>query len=159
MIYTTDDVSIDNLKHFKFWDKVKERKHNLRVVAFVVAKDIVTPEFNRWFSDQQDWVEIGVHCYEHSKPQEGWREDQEQQIQKAINTLKPYLPKRYLYRPPGFRFLPQTEPILKRLGFAGIAHQQFIKIFDTWEKIRVFNTHCTENEFNNPIGKIWQKLT
>ena len=158
MVYSTDDLSIENLEHFKYWDLVKEKYPQLKVIAFTIAEGILTKEFEEWFEQHKDWVEIGVHCYNHEKLQEGWREDQEVWIEKARDMLKPFLPKRYLYRPPGFRFLPKTEKILKKLGFSGIAHQPFIKYFDTKEKFSVLNTHCTYDKFLNPIGKIWEQI-
>ena len=158
MVYSTDDLSIENLKYFQYWDKVKERFPRLRLTAFVVAEGLPVKEFEEWFELRKDWVTIGVHCFNHSRVQEGWREDQGIWIAAALAILKPYLPKRFLYRPPGFRFLPKTEKILKDSGFAGIAHQEFIKYFDTLEKVRVFNTHCTFDQFHNPIGQIWSKI-
>lgn len=158
MVYSTDDLSVENLENFKYWDKVKERYPSLKVLAFTVAKGLPTPEFLNWYESHKNWVEIGVHCYDHEKPQEGWREDQEIQIANALSVLGPFLPKRFIYRPPGFRFLPKTEKILKELGFSGIAHIDFIKYFDTGEKVKIFNTHCTKEEFINPIGKIWEKI-
>ena len=158
MIYSTDDLSIENLKYFKYWDLVKQKKPDLKVIAFTVAKGLPSQEFDDWYEEHKSWVGIGIHCYDHEKPQEGWREDQREYIERARDILKPYLPAKYLYRPPGFRFLPKTEKILKELGFAGIAHQGFIKYFESGEKLPVFNTHCTEEHFANPIGQIWQKL-
>lgn len=158
MVYSTDDVSVDTLQHFVYWDKVKKRYPELKLIAFVVAEGLPTPEFDSWYNERKDWVEIGVHCYNHDRPQEGWRDDQEYWIGKARDVLKPYLPERYLYRPPGFRFLPKTERILEKLGFAGIAHQEGIKYFDGQEGQPVLNTHCTESDFINPIGKIWKEL-
>lgn len=157
-VYTTDDLSIENLEHFKYWDLVKAKKPDLRVIAFTIAKDIDCPEFRKWYDSHKGWVEIGVHCYDHERPQEGWRTDQREQIEKARDILKPFLPERYLYRPPGFRFLPFTERILKDLGFAGIAHQEFIKYFDTGEFFPVINTHCTLNQYVAPIGAVWNQI-
>lgn len=158
MVYSTDDLSVKNLEYFKYWDLVKVSKPDLKVIAFTIAENLPTASFIDWFETHRDWVEIGVHCFNHQKPQEGWREDQRFWIERALKILKPFLPNRYLYRPPGFRFLPMTEKILKELGFSGIAHQEFIKYFDTQEKIPVFNTHCTFDLYANPIGKIWKEL-
>ena len=157
-IFTTDDVSLENLKHFKYFDFIKEAKPGFKMIAFVIAKDILSDDFYKWYDLHKNWVEIGVHCYDHDKPQEGWRDNQKEYIEKARDILKPFLSERYLYRPPGFRFLPKTERILKELGFGGIAHQEFVKYFDTGEKISVFNTHCTYDQYINPIGQIWKNL-
>ena len=158
IIYSTDDLSRENLKHFKYWDMVKESHPKLKVVAFVIVKDLDLNLFSDWYEEKKQWVEIGVHCWGHEKPQLGWRDDQEYYIKKARDVLAPFLPEHYLFRFPGFRFLPKSEKILKKLGFAGIAHQEFIKYFDTGEFFPVINTHCTFDQFQNPIGQIWQNI-
>ena len=158
MLYSTDDVSTENLKYFKFWDLVKASHPRLELIAFVIAKDLDLKAFGDWYEERKDWVEVGVHCYDHGRPQEGWREDQEDEIKKALEILGPFLKERFLYRPPGFRFLPKTELILKRLGFGGIAHQEFVKYFDTGQRIQIFNTHCTLDQYEKPIGLIWKSL-
>jgi predicted deacetylase len=167
MQLTIDDVCPSNLEHFKYVDAIKKRIPSLKVIAFVIAnfneeEDILRSyEFYEWWKPRQCWVEIGVHGYDHrfDDLQEGWRQDQKEYIKKAKTLLEFHLPERPLYRPPGFRFLNKTEGILKDLGFAGIAHQGFIKYFDTGEIIETIDTHCTFNEFHNPIGMIWQNLT
>lgn len=158
MVFSTDDLSVDNLQHFCYWDLAKKRNPGLKVLAFTIAEGLPCKEFDDWFMQHKDWVEIGVHCYNHDKPQEGWRDDQEYWIKKALDVLTPYLPEKFIYRPPGFRFLPKTEGILKKLGFAGIAHQDFIKYFNTGELVGVCNTHCTYDKFVNPIGQIWNQI-
>jgi len=157
MIFSTDDLSTENLEHFKYWDYVKKEIPNFKLIAFVIAEGL-DERFDNWYMEHKDWVEIGVHCYNHDRLQEGWREDQEYWIEKARDVLLPYLPKNYLYRPPGFRVLSKTEGILKKLGFAGIAHQEFIKYFDTGETIPVFNTHCSLDKHLNPIGEKWKTI-
>ena len=166
MIFATDDVFPSNLKYFKYWDLVKEAHPELKLICFVVAKynndeneDVSkNQEFKEWYERTKKWVTIGVHGYDHQMPQEGWRDDQEKYITMARNLLMPYLPTNYLYRPPGFRFLGKTESILKKLGFAGIAHETVIKYFSTGELFGpILNTHCCD-KFNNPIEKIWKNL-
>ncbi len=156
--YTTDDLGVDTLKYFKYFDQIKKERRDFKLLAFVIAKDLPVFEFTEWYVNRKDWVEVGIHCWEHSKPQEGWRIDQAYYIEKARDKLKAFLPERYLYRAPGFRVLPKTEKILRELGFAGIAHQEFIKYFDSGEQIPVWNSHCTETEFYNPISEIWKQL-
>lgn len=164
-IFTTDDLSISNLKFFEYFDRVHAKYPEFKLIAFTVARmddkdeeDISkSREFKEWF-EAHPWVEIGVHGYDHIRPQEGWREDQEEYIKKALDILRSYLPKRFLYRAPGFRTLPKTEGILKKLGFAGIAHRNFIKYFDTGEIVQpLLNTHCGPN-FENPIVEIWNNI-
>ena len=163
MIYTTDDVCPSNLVYFKFWDKVKESNPNLKVIAFTIAnnqeKEDVSrsDEFKAWFDERKSWVEIGVHGYDHTFPPEGERENQEELIRKSVEILKPFLPENYLYRPPGFQLTCKTEPICRKLGFAGIAHQTRIKYFDGHFETDLINTHCCD-KWNNPITKVWRKL-
>jgi hypothetical protein len=51
-----------------------------------------------WYEHHKDWVEIGVHGYDHyqDRLQEGWREDQKDYIEKALMVLKPFLPEKFL---------------------------------------------------------------
>ena len=158
MILTTDDLSVDNLVHFKYWDLVKVAKPETKLVAFTIAEGINQDNFLKWWEARKDWVEIGVHGFNHTEPQEGWRDDQEIYWQKSLDILRPFLPERPLFRAPGFRVLNKTEKIIREMGFRGIAHQRFIKYFDTGELVPVFNTHCTEDKFLNPIGKVWKQL-
>jgi len=154
-VLTTDDVCLSNLKFWKYWLEIKEQYPNIKVIAFVIAnyryEENVSQnqEFRDWFEANKSWVTVGVHGYDHLLPQEGWREDQIVWIQKALEILRSFLPERFLYRPPGFRFLPETEQILKKLGFAGIAHQTRIKWFDGHFEIP-FNSHCCSG-YHNPV--------
>lgn len=163
VIYITDDVCPSSLKYWKYWLEVKEKYLEIKVIAFVIAnnknkEDISkSQEFKKWFGENKDWVEIGVHGYDHLRPQECWRENQEIYIKKALEILRPYLPKKFLYRPPGFRVLPKTESIVKKLGFAGMAYQERIKYFDGRMIEPIYNTHCG-NEGVNQITKIWRDL-
>ena len=151
-VLTTDDLCLSNLKYWKYWLEIKKEYPDVKVIVFVVAnyrhKEDVSKsqKFKDWFETNKSWVSIGVHGYDHLLPQEGWREDQEVWIQNALEILRPFLPKQFLYRPPGFRFLPKTELILKKLGFTGIAHQNQIKYFDGHFEIP-FNTHCCDKFF------------
>ena len=163
LIYTTDDVCPSNLKYWKHWLEIKKKYPEMKILAFVIAnnkneEDVSkSDEFKKWFEENKSWVEIGVHGYDHMRPQEGWREDQEDYIKKSLDILQPYLSEKIIYRAPGFRTLAKTEGILKKLGFTGIAHQTKIKYFT--EPITFgtpFNTHCCD-DFVNPITK-WQNF-
>jgi predicted deacetylase len=154
-VLTTDDVCPSNLKYWNYWLEIKEQYSDIKLLAFVIAnnqceEDISKSlEFRSWYMANKDWVTIGVHGYDHMMPQEGFREDQEVYITKALDILHPLLPGNYIYRPPGFRFMAKTEGILKRLGFAGVAHQTRIKWFDGHFETP-YNTHCC-NQYVNPI--------
>lgn len=163
LIVTTDDVSPSTLSNWTYWDKVKVRNPNLMVIAFVTAnfhhqENVFESDvFKRWFDEHKDWVEIGVHAYDHMKPPEGERDDYDECVKKSLEILRPFLGDNILYRPPGFQTTCKTEPMIKSLGFVGIAHQNRIKYFDGTYKVP-FNTHCTEKKFSKPIGLIWEYL-
>ncbi|MEX0595561.1 MAG: hypothetical protein WD512_03595, partial [Candidatus Paceibacterota bacterium] len=100
---------------------------------------------------------IGVHGYDHLLPQECFRDEQADLIKASLEILKEFLPSNPLYRPPGFKYLNWTERVLKDLGFAGIAHQNLVKYFNG-NRQNIFNTHCTEKDFEMPIGRLWKSL-
>ena len=163
MIYTTDDLCLSNLTYFRFWDKVKEKRPDLKVIVFTIAnfqgKEDVSKstKFKKWYDGHKDWVTIGVHGYDHTYPPEGERDDQEELIRKSVEILKPFLPESFLYRAPGFQVTCKTEPILRKLGFAGIAHQTRIKYFDGRFAEKIYNTHCCDR-WHNPITEVWREL-
>jgi len=158
IIFTTDDVWPSNLGFFEYWYYVKDKYPNLKLIAFVTAnyayKEDVSKNdlFQQWFEETKDWVEVGVHGYDHGNPPEQERDDAEELVVKSLEILKPYLPEKFLYRPPGFQRTIHTEPMLKKLGFAGIAHQTRIKYFNEGIVEGIFNTHCT-NKHANSITK------
>ena len=156
MVYTTDDVSLENIKYFKHWDMAKERNPSLEVIAFIIAEDM-DMEVLKKFLKERPWVIPAVHCWDHKELQEGWREDQERYIRMAKDKLIDVLPERPLYRFPGFRTLPKSESILKKLDFKGIAHQGFIKWFDTGKLEQTYDTHCCD-KFINPVTKVCQNI-
>jgi len=154
-VITTDDVCPSNLRYWEHWLDIKSAYPDIKVTAFVIANHRFVEHVSRstlftdWYEENKDWVTVGVHGYDHMLPQEGWREDQEAWIEAALNILNPFLPDRYLYRPPGFRFLAKTESILRRFGFAGIAHQEVIKYFDGGFEVP-YNTHCCDR-YERPV--------
>ena len=165
MIYTTDDVCPSNLEHWKWWDKAKVRKPDLRVLAFTIANKngnenvLEYEEFREWFEERKGWVTIGIHGYDHTFPPECERENAEEYIQMSLNILEPFLSERFLYRPPGHQRTTKTIGILKRLGVAGIAFATSIWWFDSGEReYNIMNTHCTYNKFENPIGQVWEMI-
>lgn len=164
--FTTDDVCPANLKHFHWWDKAKEANPDLKVIAFTIANfngqsTADSDVFIEWYEERKDWVEIGVHGWDHDlgKVQEGWREDQDQYIRWSELSLRKFRPMGgFLYRPPGFRVLPITEKILREQGFRGIAHQGFIKTFADGTITPTLDTHCTDQGWENEIKDCWDKL-
>jgi predicted deacetylase len=167
MIYTYDDLCPSNLDNWKYWDKVKEAHPDLKVIAFTIAnhqnKELITDskEFYDWWLTHKEWVEIAVHGYDHLYPPEAFRSDTEleEQITKALEVLRPFMPLKYGYRSPGFRWCKSLEPILKKHGFSYVAYSEHIKILETNElRLPVFNTHCTFDKFDQPIGQVWKNF-
>lgn len=161
-VYTTDDLCPENLKYFKFWDEIKLKYPNIRLIAFTIAnykyeQDISkSAEFKDWYEQRKDWVEIGVHGYDHLFPPEQERENSKECVDKSLHILNSFLPKRILYRPPGHQRTVRTEIALRELGVSGIAYQDRIRYFDTGEIIEnIFNTHCC-NKYHNPITR-WKE--
>ena len=165
-IYTTDDICPSNLKFFPYWENVRTRHPDMKLIAFTIAnyqnKENVqeSKEFNEWFEKNKDWVEIAVHGYDHLYPPEAERDDFEQCVENALEILRPYLPKEYGYRPPGFKFSVRIEPTLRRLGFSYVAYRDHIKYFEENRLVGpILNTHCCDNkDWDNPITKIYTDI-
>lgn len=163
MIYTTDDVCPSNLKYFEYWERVKEKKPDLRLIAFTIANfNFIEPvdasvEFRDWFNKSKDWVEVAVHGFDHTYPPEAERDDFEDCVEEALRILKPFLPEKYGYRSPGFKFTIRMEPVLKKLGFSYVAYGDRIKYFNGGVEASLYNTHCCDR-YANPITKVWKAL-
>jgi predicted deacetylase len=131
----------------------------LKFIAFVIAnynyeENVAeSKEFIDWFECNKDWVEIGVHGYIHNSPPEQELDNAEELVEKSLDILNPFLGKDFLYRPPGFQRTIRTEPMLKKMGFGGIAYQTRIKYFNG--KIierNIINCHCCD-KYYNPVTK------
>lgn len=164
-IICIDDVCPENLKYFWPVSQIKAKYNNSRIIAFVIAnyhneQNISeSPEFNKWFEEYKNTVEIGLHGYDHTYPPEQEKSNAEELVYKSIQILKPYLKPRFLYRPPGHQRTIHTESILKKCGVSGIAYRNRIKYFDTNEIIEgLINLHCTNDKYENPIIKVYNKL-
>jgi len=165
MIFTTDDLCLENLGYFYYWDEIKANCPNLKLLAFTIAnKDgsqniAESREFKDWYEAHKDWVEIGVHGYDHNNPPEQERENAEECVKMSLDILKPFLPKNPIYRPPGHQRTLETEPMLKKLGFAGIAYKNKIRYFSNdMVVIDVLNSHCCD-KYEYPITKWKEWLT
>ena len=161
MIITTDDLSLEHLKFFRYWDEIKARHPDLQLIAFTIAnhrgdQDVSkSSEFKSWWEAHKDWVEIGVHGYDHLYPPEQERDNAEELVAKSLEILRSFLPEEFLYRPPGHQRTIHTEPMLKKLGFAGIAYQTRIRLFMGEIIEGVLNSHCCDKYFN-PITR-WEE--
>jgi len=167
MIFTTDDVCPSNLKYFSYWERVRQKYPNMKLIAFTIANYnlvenvSVSTEFKEWFEKNKDWVEVAVHGYDHMYKPEAERDDPEFEncIMKALSILKPFLPEKYGYRSPGFQWSVRTEPLMKKYGFSWIAYDDSIKYFDGRPPIvgGIINTHCCD-KWDNPITQVWNKI-
>ena len=139
MFIFCDDIGIKHEGDLFKLEKLKKKYPKLKVNCAVIAKDL-----NKRLKDfiSQDWVEVVVHGFEHDYPPECERDDKEERITKAYKILKPYLPKHYGFRAPGFQLTATTYPILKKLGFHYIAHQTNIQVLKgDIDQQRIYNTH------------------
>lgn len=145
-----------NLDYFRFCDEAKENVPGLFVIAFTIAKDIDQDKFCKWYLSHQQWVQIGVHGYDHDNPPEQERDNARDLVEKSLEILRPFLHQKYLYRPPGFQRTICTEPMLKDLGFAGIAYRTRIKFFNGHYIERFINMHCCDR-YENPVTE-WRHI-
>ena len=123
---TTDDFCPKFMEEWKYWDKLKEIFPSLRVTAFVVPRhddkdefDVSkSKEFKEWFKEHKDWVEIAIHGYDHSKFECRLSyEEQFERFKKALKIMRPFLPKRWGFKPPYYKYTADTmEIILEKLG-------------------------------------------
>lgn len=166
MLYIiTDDLCPSNLKYFSYWDKLKKKYPMLKITCFTIAcnnncEDVSkSVKFENWYDKRRKWIEIGVHGYDHAFPPECERSNQAEFIRKSLTILKPYLPKYYGFRAPGFQKTIKTEPILKILNFSYIAYACGIRDLSTKNifKPKIINTHVN-NYSNDSINKIHHKI-
>ncbi|OGO14210.1 MAG: hypothetical protein A2Y53_03650 [Chloroflexi bacterium RBG_16_47_49] len=133
MVFTVDDLCLSYLDNFALFDRIRERRHDFRIIAFAIANFknnenlLESAVFKNWFTEHKDWVEIAVHSYDHQYPPDGDRDNQEYWIKLALEGLRPFLPVKYGYRSAGWQTTNQTVPILKKLGFSYIAYETRIK--------------------------------
>ena len=158
MIVTVDDLCLSYLDNFKFFNKIKEKQPNFKMIAFTIGNFknnellVESSIFKKWFEAHKNWVEIGVHAYDHDTIPDGDRDNEEHWIKKALESLKPFLPKNYGYRSPGWQTTNQTVPILKKLGFSYIAYQNKVKDLENNKILtnQILNSHLyNENELQN----------
>jgi len=161
VILAVDDVCLENLKYWKYVEEIHDKYPNLKIIAFVIAnfkyeQNVSNSEiFRDWYNKFRGWIEVGVHGYDHLSPPEQERTDAEYFVKKSLEILNPFLPKEFVYRPPGHQRTVKTEPMLKRIGFAGIAYQGRLKYFKGGGDYLI-NSHCSNRDFN-PV-KNWRNF-
>jgi len=161
MILAVDDVCPENLKYWKYVEEIHDEYPNLKIIAFVIAnfkyeQNVSNSEiFRDWYNEFKEWAEVGVHGYDHLSPPEQERTDAEYFVKKSLEILSPFLPEKFIYRPPGHQRTVKTEQILKKLGFSGIAYQEKLKYFKGGGDFFI-NSHCCDRNFN-PV-KNWRNF-
>jgi hypothetical protein len=160
--FSTDDLCLEYLNNFSILDRIKESYPWFKMVAFTISNFknnenlLESVIFKKWFEEHKDWVEIAVHSYDHDGIPDGDRDNEEVWIQKALEGLKPFLPKEYGYRSPGWQTTNKTVPILKKLGFAYIAYESFTKdiIKDIIISRNIINSHLYDIKSLEKIGEM-----
>jgi peptidoglycan/xylan/chitin deacetylase (PgdA/CDA1 family) len=137
MYLICDDV---NESEFCKLEKLKRAIPGFKVNCFVMGKD--SGDYL-----EVDWVEVGVHGWEHTYPPECERDDQKYFIVKGLESLKTYLPRRFGFRAPGFQLVASSYPILRDLGFSFIAHRNRIQVLnkEEFKQDTIINCHIYDN--------------
>ena len=162
MIITTDDLCLSYLDNFVYFDRMKEKVPELRVIAFTIGnfnnEELLVESniFKSWHAKHKAWVEIAVHSYDHANPPDGDRDDEEYWIAKALDSLRPFLPEKYGYRSPGWQTTNKTVGILKKLGFSYIAYETKIKDIMTNNTTNelILNSHLYDIESMKRIEEV-----
>ena len=151
MILCVDDIGEKYEKNLHRIDEMKIKVPSLKITAFVVAERL-TPKVLKWL--KQDWIEVGLHCWNHDPPPEGEREDFEKRTRKALTALSPLM-NRMIYRPAGFQILASNYPILEKLGIEVIVHSRRIQLLKEKKSLEVnlVNTHIYDEFKNVPKGE------
>lgn len=137
------------LDKFNYFDIIKREYPEFKLIAFTIGnfnnRELLSdsPIFRSWYESHKEWVEIGVHSYDHQYPPDGDREDEAYWIKKATDSLKSFLGKEWIYRSPGWQTTNQTIEILRQLGYTRIAYQTRINNIKTNQTIEseVINSH------------------
>jgi len=80
-VCTVDDLCLSYLNNFKYFDRIKEEHLDFKLVAFAIANFkneellLESTIFKDWFEKHKDWVEIGVHSYDHDGLPDGDRDN------------------------------------------------------------------------------------
>lgn len=153
MFLCCDDIGTRHKTELSKLDELKIRIPQLKINCFIIAKD-TQDWFKKWYIPRKEWIEIGVHGYDHDNPPECERVDKRERIEKALDILKLYLPKRYGFRAAGFQMTASTYPILKDLGFWYIAHQTRVQTLKDMNgsKLPMLNCHIYDDLKNIPMG-------
>lgn len=164
MKYTVDDLCLEYLDNFKYFDEIKSNNPEFKIIAFTISnfknKESLKERslFKDWYQQHKSWVEIAVHSFDHMYPPDGDRDDQAVWIEKARDELKDFLPEKYGYRSPGWQTTNQTITILKQLGFSYIAYENKIRDIENDMILpdRIFNSHLYDINSIRRIHEILQ---
>lgn len=166
MLHTIDDLCLSYLSNFSYFDDLKIRFPEFKLTAFTIGNYknneplLESTTFKNWFEGHKNWVEIAVHSYDHDGLPDGDREDEEYWIEKARDSLKPFLPDKYGYRSPGWQTTNKTVGILKKLGFSYIAYESRVRDLekDLIVETNVFNSHLYDVGSIKRIGGVLNEI-
>lgn len=160
---TTDDICPRHLNLWTYWDKLKVRHPHLKVSCFTTAVWGGEPEqdvsknhdFKEWYLRRRSWVEICVHGLTHGYPPEfeRSREEQERSLKESLEKLRGYLPERWIFKPPGYRWTPSTLEILKQYGCDYAILNPIYEI----RGVKVVNSHTNPKSLDS-IQNIYSEL-
>lgn len=179
IVATTDDFRPSLIPLWEStWDKLKEKHPLLKVTVFVAPfnqefgvneEDNISNSqaFKEWFIERIDWVIIELHGFDHTKPPENIRSEDEQEriVKSSIFALRDYIDVDYIgYKAPFFQANSTMTTVLARCG---------IKWYDQWYHLNfvepnkkpipphlVIPTHTNMEVAQNPdqIDKIYDEL-
>lgn len=131
MFICTDDMCpkyIDMWK--KYWDPLKDEFKHLHVCAFVIPKlDNLdkwdcskSKEFKNWYESRKEWVSIALHGFAHIKKTmadiDGYQslEKQTKIYTEGAKILSDFMPERWGFKPPFYRYTEDTFKAVKAAG-------------------------------------------
>lgn len=118
----------------KFWDGLKERHPNIKLMTFVVpifkdrgSNDVFKNDhFKGWYVERKDWVEVGQSGFNFSNPPEctRFRKPQYNLLKRGYRKTFSYMPKDFFsFKPPKDRVSRHTFSILQRIGFSACLYR------------------------------------
>lgn len=163
ILFTIDDLCLEYINNFSLLDEFKKQYKDFNLLIFAISnfknkESLKTSSFfNEWYQERKDWIEIGVHSYNHLYPPDGDRDNQEELIVKTVDELTSFLPKDFCYRSPGFQTTSKTELILKKVNCVYLAHQTHINNIQNRTRYltKIINTHLYDcNSIEKGLNEI-----
>ena len=168
----------------KTWDQLKKDHPKLKVNVFVVPYWKELPEndvfrnkdFEKWYEERKDWVEIGQMGYHYLNQLEclRFKNPQYAYLRRGYRKVGCFMPKDiYCFKPPKQRMNEHTLPILRSLGFSAcIYNKEIIMLRKTEKPLNEYimvetsinidsrspdNINLLQTNFNNYFTKVEQE--